>query len=334
MPEFRQDPLSRHWVIIAAERANRPNEYAPAKSRRIDNTCAFCQGNEHLTTETLAIFPENAASPASAADSWRVRVIKNKYPALLPNCGAFSPSGDLWVRGAGHGAHEVIVESPRHLASFSELDEAEAFWTFLAYRERLRFFSRQEGIAWAQIFKNVGADGGASVDHSHSQVLALPFAPPGIRQEWDSAQEYWRQNRRCVLCESMEDTSPAQDRIVIRSENFAAFCPFAPRFSYETWIAPLRHWGRFEDAAEADLAELANLVQELIRRFEKLLNKPAYNYLLHSGAFDADSKSYFHWHLEAFPRISKVAGFEFGAGCYVNPVSPEDAALALRDVIL
>lgn len=319
MSEFRQDPLSRRWVIIGGERAGRPNEFVEAATRASGLTCPFCAGHEDETPAAIATYSANGKG------KWIVRVVPNKYPALTPDPASAAANG-----AAGFGRHEVIVESPRHVASFSELTETEAQAAFAAYRDRLVQLKGEGPYRYVQIFKNVGPAAGASLEHIHSQLLALPTVPEVVAQELASSGEFFQRHQRSLLADMIERETAAGERIVADSGGFIAFCPYASRFAYEVWLAPKKHRPRFEDTQTGELGEISRLMQETIGRIERAVGPVAYNYFLHTQPFDMPAYDHYHWHIEIIPRLTKVAGFEWSTGCFINPYPPESAAAHLR----
>jgi UDPglucose--hexose-1-phosphate uridylyltransferase len=328
MSEFRQDPLSRRWVIINGERGGRPNEFVEGATRAVGLICPFCAGHEGETPPAIATFGANGKS------KWLVRVVPNKYPAVTTEC---EPRGNGEVGIAhptqpGFGRHEVIIESPRHVASLSELSDLEAETVFAAYRQRLCELKQERRYKYVQIFKNVGAAAGASLEHVHSQLVALAGVPEVVEQELVSSGEFFKQHQRSLLLEMLEREIAEEVRVVAKTERFVAFCPYASRFGYEVWIAPRKHEPRFEDVESGELGELSRLTRELIGRIERAVGQGAYNYFLHTQPFDMPAYDHYHWHIEIVPRLTKVAGFEWGTGCFINAYSPESAAAHLRSV--
>jgi UDPglucose--hexose-1-phosphate uridylyltransferase len=325
MSEFRQDPMSRRWVIIGGERNGRPNEFVEAATRATGISCPFCAGHESETPPPIASYSSNGKG------HWLARVVPNKYPALSAAAngnGAASPSSL-----PGFGSHEVIIESPRHVASLSELTDPEAKAVFNAYRDRLIQLKSQRLYRYVQIFKNVGPAAGASLEHVHSQLLALTTVPEALQQELTASGDYFSEHKRSLLLDMLDRELAADTRIVAATKNFVAFCPYASRFGYEVWIAPRRHQPRYEDVKDSELGELSLLVREVIGRIERAAGQVAYNYFLHTQPFDMPAHDHYHWHIEIIPRLTKVAGFEWSTGCFINPYSPESAASHLRSVV-
>lgn len=326
MPQLRQDPISGRWVIIAENRADRPQEYSAAP-RQLMEPCPFCAGYEDQTPGAVAVYPAAAA----AEGAWLVRVIPNKYPAVQQEEDAAT---DLpFSARSAIGVHEVFIESRRHVTSFAELSAEEARWTFVAYRDRLMALREDSRIQYALVFKNAREAGGASLEHVHSQLLATSFIPPDIQWELARAGEHRSMYGTCLFCELLAEDLES-DRMVAATENFVAICPYASRFPFEMCVLPRDHAEAFEETSDEELSELSSLVQKLIQRLEQCWDSPAYNFWIHSVPLERSQHDDYHWHIEIAPRITQQAGFEFGTGCFINPVAPEDAARRLRSVSL
>ncbi len=325
MSELRQDPLTGRWTIIGSERAGRPNEFIEESVRLTAGSCPFCAGNEHETPDAVSFYP--------ARGPWQVRVVPNKYPAVaLVNGvnGFHGPKLPALVKQPGWGTHEVIIESPRHVVSMSELSSQEATLVFRAYRDRLRALRNVEGLRYVQIFKNVGPAAGASMEHAHSQLIALNRVPEAIEQEIGCFSSSHEENGQPLLETILAGELVAKQRIVAETERYVAFCPWASRFPYEVCLAPRKQQASYEDVKDAELGEIAGIVRDVIGRIERTLGVPAYNFFLHTQPFDTPRCDHYHWHIEIFPRVTKTAGFEWSTGCFINPVPPEAAAETLR----
>ena len=328
MSEFRKDPLSDHWVIIAPNRANRPEQFEAEAGQYVPERCPFCAGHEADTPPEVVAYGTNGTP--STGDDWRVRVVPNLYPAVGGAESPLAESDALYQTRPGVGAHEVIVESPDHVISFSQLDDGQAALVLQAYRDRLIELGKDRRLAYGQIFKNSGAAAGASLEHAHSQLIATAVVPTQVQHELAKSQSFHEQQGRCVFCVMLEEELAEGTRIVAESPQFVAFCPFASQFPYETWILPRQHSSRFESTEPGQLAEFAALLKGIVGRVESLRSDPAFNYLIHTAPFDTPPLSHYHWHLEISPRLTKTAGFEWGAGDYINTVAPEQAARKLR----
>ena len=329
MPELRKDPIVGRWVIVATDRAKRPvapkNEATPLGTQ----FCPFCEGQETMTpNEILAYRDRNTRGNEKG---WRVRVVPNKFPAL-------QIEGDLNKRGEGIydkmngiGAHEVIIECPGHevtLASLSEDNIREVLWV---YHDRLVDLKRDPRLVYGMVFKNVGAAAGASLEHTHSQLIVTPIVPINVWEEMSGSLEFFNYRGRCIYCDMIHQELGTEKRIVLDMPNFVAFAPYASRFPFETWILPKNHNSHYENIQKNEVDELGTVLKTILMKLETGLDRPAYNYIIHTSPFDTQLLPHYHWHLEVIPRLTRVAGFEWGTGFYINPVPPEQAAAFLQE---
>ncbi len=330
MSDLRKDPILDHWVIVAADRSQRPG--APIESPPFEPglPCPFCEGNEDETPHEVLAFRE--ASGEVDRPHWRVRVVPNKFPAMEPFGAARPLDEGMYRRLDAYGAHEVVIESPRHLLSTSDLSTAELAEVFLAYQMRLAHWKRDPRMAYGQVFKNVGQAAGASMEHAHSQLLVIPRVPSVIAAEMTAALNYFRQHGCCPFCEMVRQELEAGERMIEETAHHLAFAPFAARLPFETWILPRRHAGHYEDTPREQLEDLAGVVRSVILRLEAVVGRCAYNYVLHTTPFDTTAPPHYHWHIEVVPILARTAGFELGTGWYINLVPPEEAASKMREV--
>ncbi len=355
MPELRRDPTSRSWVIIATERSRRPSDYRiarePRDERRAD-ACPFCYGNEHMTPPEVFALARGARAPNEPG--WSVRVVPNKFPALSPGAGPTAatsvtsatpvtpvtaptspPTADdldasMYARAPAVGAHEVLIESPDHDATFGTHPQEQMEDVLKALVARFRALVRDERLKYLQVFKNWGRTGGASLEHTHCQLIATPAVPGVVQEELDAASEHRERSGRCLYCDLIATEAGSGERVVESSERFLVFCPYASRFPYETWIVPTEHGAAFEDMSRAQIVELARTIRRTVRRLELAFEDPPYNLVWHTAPWTGDFGAYYHWHLELLPRLAIPAGFELGTGYYINPTAPEAAAATLR----
>ena len=329
MSELRKDPIVGRWVIIATERGNRP--LAPHTEGGLigAGNCPFCAGNEASTPHEIIAY-RDPKSPANGP-GWRVRVVPNRFPAL-------GVDGELQKRGVGMydvmngiGAHEVIIECPHHELSMARLSVETVREILWAYRDRLVDLKNDPRLVYGMIFKNVGASAGASLEHSHSQLIVTPIVPVNVQDEMDGSDQFYRYRGRCIYCDLVHEELGQAKRVVLDTPNFLCFAPFASRFPFETWIVPKNHASHYENIQRNDIDELGAVLKTILLKLEIALDKPAYNYIIHTSPLDAQPLKHYHWHLEIIPRLTRVAGFEWGTGFYINPVPPEQAAGVLRE---
>ena len=330
MPDLRKDPIVGRWVIVAKSRARRPHDFETTPKVRAGRLCPFCEGNEALTPREIIAYRNPGSQPNG--EGWRVRVVPNKFPALEIEGDLQKRVEGIYDMMRGVGAHEVIIESPAHILSTADLSEEGLREVLWIYRDRLVDLKRDPRLVYGMIFKNVGEAAGASLEHSHSQLIVTPIVPIAVREEMHGSQEFFRFRGRCVFCDMVQQELASEKRIVLDLPGCVAFCPFASRFPFETWILPKAHRSHFETIDKQGIEELARTLQQVVRRIEAALDRPAYNYILHTAPFDTHELGHYHWHLEIIPRLTKTAGFEWGTGFYINPVPPEEAAAFLREV--
>lgn len=337
-PELRRDPAGGHWVIIAPERAKRPDEFktgpvhvAPGAAA----TCPFCPGREsHTPPEIIAVRPPGSTPNGPG---WRVRVVPNKYPALVRQAELPVPmTGGLFQTLAGAGMHEVLIETPDHGTDFSLLSPGAAAEVVRTWRDRLRALEAESFCAYVQLFKNYGREAGASLSHPHSQVVALPVVPGRIREEINAALRFRAANGECLHCRVIAEETASGRRLILGDADFIITAPFASRFPYEMHVHPRRHAARFSSAGDHETDALAALLRIILGRLRRSLDDPPFNLLLHQSPpvrkldLSADEESLaYHWHLEILPVLTRIAGFEWGTGMHINPVPPESAAARL-----
>lgn len=333
MPELRKDPIVGRWVIIAIERAKRPHDFKHQEQSLVETgACPFCEGNEDRTPPEVVAYRDRGGRPNGP--SWRVRVIPNKFPALKIEGNLNKRGEGMYDMMAGVGAHEVIVESPQHHLSMATLPESNIREVLWVYRDRLIDLKKDNRLVHGLIFKNVGFAAGASLEHTHSQLIVTPTVPISVAEEMAGGLEFHNYRGRCIYCDMIHQELATESRIVYDSPHFTAFCPYASRFAFETWIVPKAHSSHFENIPKQGVDDLGGVIRQVLGRLERALDNPPYNYIIHTAPFDRAEMPHYHWHIEIIPRLTKVAGFEWGSGFYINPTPPEDAARFLREVAL
>ena len=327
MPEFRKDPVVDRWVIIAAERANRPHN-KPERVRLADpNICPFCAGNENMTPPPVLVMADKNAGTEAAG--WSLRVVPNKYPALV--AGEESPRNDGLYRSMNAtGVHEVVIESSQHVVELAALAPSDIERILRAYQWRMLHLRRDPRWRYALIFKNQGIEAGATLSHIHSQITALPIVPKEPLEEIEAGKKYYVSVGRCVYCDIVRRERETATRIIAENSRFVVLCPFASRVPGEAWILPKRHASSFDGGADTDFSALAQLLQDTSVRLARHFHQPAFNYFIHTNPLREPENSYYHWHLEILPKLQYFAAFEAGSGLYMNSLAPEDAARILR----
>jgi UDPglucose--hexose-1-phosphate uridylyltransferase len=330
MPELRKDPIIDRWVIISTERGKRPvfliEEAPPPKAAM----CPLCPGNEHMTPpEVYAIRPNN--SPPNSPD-WLLRVIPNKFPALRIE-GSLNKEGvGLYDRMNGIGAHEVVVDTPVHGETLTSMGVRGIQNIFIAFKERVLDLAKDKRFRFTIVFKNHGAVAGASLDHSHSQLISLPIVPKRISEEINGGLSYHKYKDRCIFCDIIAQERDDNVRVIYENSRFIALSPYASRFPFETWILPKNHEPCFVFQSDDDnYHDAADALSTILKKHDKVLNSPPYNFMIHTTPLGNGDVPHYHWHIEVIPRLTKMAGFEWGTGFYINPTPPEEATTYLKE---
>jgi UDPglucose--hexose-1-phosphate uridylyltransferase len=330
MPELRQNFFTKEWVIIATERARRPEELATHRQVQavpsFVESCAFCVGNESKTP------PEIMRLPKSTDEPWAVRVIPNKFAALSRDAQPSRSLQDVWRRIEGFGFHEVVVEGSDHSSCMALLPEENVANILRIYKERYNLLSMDRRVNHVTIFKNHGADAGASLQHPHSQIIATPVIPSQVRHRLHEALRHYDDAGECMFCHMVTREIDEQTRIVEQNEHFVAMEVFASATPFATHIFPLRHMASFGDISTAEIVGLARILRSLLAKIYVGLENPDLNFTIRSGPSDYASARHFHWYVSVIPRLTRVAGFELGSGMFINTVLPEAAAEFLRKV--
>ena len=339
MSELRKDLVSGRWVIIATERSKRPDDFRPrgaaAPAPEAAGFCPFCEGNEGKTPPE--VFALRAAGTAPDSPGWTVRVVPNKFPALTPGPPPPRATRGVFQSMEGRGVHEVVIENPDHALELGDLPVAHIREVLRVFQLRIRAIECDLHYQYVQIFKNKGKEAGASLSHPHSQIVATPIIPKRVKEEIYGADRLFRVFKECAFCRILRDEEAAGTRIIAKNGHFTAYAPYASRFPFEMAVYPQRHSAFFTDVREDELLALAGTLKHVLMRLKETVNDPPFNMVLHQapnpalsleGWPDIHLKS--HWHLEIIPILTKVAGFEWGTGFYINPVPPETAAQFLR----
>lgn len=315
-PELRRDPICGRWVLVAPRRAARPIALDDSGARHRTSgertPCPFCPGEEHDTPHEVYAVREPGSPPDGPG--WRLRVVPNKFPAVT----------------AALGSAEVLIDCPEHVDSPTHLSDGQLADVFVAYRARVTALAADPRLEHVAVFKNVGAEAGASLGHTHSQIIATTVVPLLIQEELSGAEAHFAREGRCAFCDLIRDELADGSRVVARTANFVAVAAFAPRFSYEMWVLPLRHEPRYEAVSDDAARELAGLVKRVLRALDAVCHSPAYNWFLHTTPLRGGAPPHYHWHLEVLPRTARPAGLEWGFGCHITTAAPERAAAELR----
>jgi len=330
MPELRQNYFTKEWVIIATERAKRPEEMV--KHREVKEvpafveSCVFCPGNEGKTP------PEVMRVPSDPQEKWQVRIVPNKFGALNREAKPARVIRRSHRTMEGFGVHDVIIDTPDHSHVMALMPSGHVANVLRAYKSRYDALSHDPRIAHITMFKNHGLDAGASLEHPHSQLVATPVIPNQVRERLEEALRHYDEFGECMLCEVMQQELNDPQRIVMETEHFVALEPFASPTPFCTHIYPRRHMASFGDISAAEIADMAHILGRVLAKIHRGLENPDFNYTIRSAPAEWAGVKYFHWYLSIIPRLTRVAGFELGTGMFINTVLPEAAAEFLRNV--
>jgi UDPglucose--hexose-1-phosphate uridylyltransferase len=331
MPELRKDPITNRWVIIATERAKRPSDFIHGDEKASGNntaSCPLCPGNEKMTPPEITAYREPGTMPNEPG--WWVRVVPNKFPALESE-GELQKAGlGIYDMMSGIGSHEVIIDSPDHHTPTCMLSQKQIEEFLWVYRDRLLALNSDPRLRYILIFKNYGKAAGASLEHPHSQLIATPIVPKRVMEEVEGSRIFYNLKERCIFCDILKQELAMGDRIVEVNNSFVAFEPYASRFPFETIIAPKKHDASYAFIDKNQIMDLANILKSTLWKIHVVLNDPPFNFVLHTAPLSDGVKSFYHWHIEIMPRLTQVAGFEWGSGMYINPTPPETAAKELQ----
>lgn len=329
MPELRRNLITGDWVVIATERAKRPEDFKKKDKQTVSlprksPLCPFCPGNEDKTPpETFSV---------KSGKTWKVRVVPNRFSALTPDGEPVRSVDGMRHSMVGVGVHEVIVETPRHDLTLALLSPDEIKNVLSAYTARMLAHSKDQRIQMVILFKNHGESAGTSLEHPHSQLVGTPVVPFHIRHRIQESIRFYDDTGKCVFCAVAQDEAKAGSRVVLGTQHFLSFIPYAAFSPFHLWIFPKRHCSSFHSVSSPELHDLASLLKEILSRLYFGLDNPDYNFIIRSSPFGVGEVSYFHWYLSIVPRLTKAAGFELGSGMYINTALPEKSAEFLRNL--
>ncbi|MDD5045073.1 MAG: galactose-1-phosphate uridylyltransferase [Candidatus Omnitrophica bacterium] len=330
MSDLRRDPIVGRWVIVNSGHPLKPQDYEKEEHTWRQGECPFCYGNESLTPPEIDVI----RNPKTQANTpgWQVRVVANKFPALRIEGELERHGVGMYDMSNGVGAHEVIIESPYHHKDIPDLLNNEIENIITLWCRRTIDLAKDKRFKYIMLFKNYGPSAGASLEHPHSQIIALPMIPKNVHEELLGAEEYFGYRERCIFCDILRQETQDKERIIIEDKYFMAFCPFVSRFPFEIWIVPKKHSGYYCQMSKEEIPSLANILKEVIGRVKNILPSPAYNFIMHSSPINGDASDSYHWHIELMPKLTRVAGFEWGSGFYLVPTPPESAARYLKGI--
>ncbi len=329
MPELRHNVITQEWVIIATERAKRPEEFAKKKKEKktVPNylaNCPFCPGNEKMTPAETYVVPDTAG--------WKVRVAPNKFPALTS-----VGERQRFVQGirrtvTGVGIHEVIVETPDHSKTTALLSDREVETIVQTYLHRFKAASADPRVEQVTVFKNHGEQAGTSLEHPHSQLIATPVITAQLRDRLIYSLRHFDEFGECIFCRVLNVESKEGTRLIHETEHFVAFIPFAALTPFSIMIMPRRHSACFSEMNDAEAADLARILRRVLAKVHQGLDDPDFNYVIRTAPTEYIGVKYYHWYVSVIPRLTRMAGFELGSGMFINVSLPEENASFLRGV--
>jgi UDPglucose--hexose-1-phosphate uridylyltransferase len=329
LTEFRKDITTNEWVIMARERVKRPIDFEISKNKKIVKNyiddCPFCLGNERLTPPAIKIYKDNSKSSI-----WKIRVIPNMFPAVSSEEGLESNLiNNYFETISGYGFHKVIIESPFHDVTFTSMDYSELKSIIYSYRDMYKILSKKP-VKYIMIFKNHGASAGASIDHIHSQIIAIPIISEHLKRKFEIASNCFNRLNICIYCSMIKKELELEKRIIFKNDGFVAFHPYASLYPFEVWILPRYHKASFGNIEDVEVEEFAKILQEVLSKIDRALGQPDFNYFIETAPIDKEISNYLHWYLRIIPRIWNIGGFELGSGIYINTHIPEITAEYLR----
>lgn len=339
MPELRKDPIIGRWVIVSTERAKRPDNFSVSKESPPEGECYFCKGREDKTPPEIYSIRDKKSKPNGPG--WELRVVPSIRPALRIEGNLDRRGQGIYDLMNGIGAHEIVIETPEHIANICDLPEASIIKIILTYIKRIKDLEKDKRFKYVLVFKNYGWNaGGGRINHSRSQLIATPVTPKRLKEELVGARKFFDFKDRCIFCDIINQEIESKHRIIYDADGIIAVAPFASRFPFETWIMPKKHSCDFINLAEDEIKNLALVLKVILTKLKLALNDPPYNYMLHTAPFRRRGRAGawrtidqdYHWHIEIIPRLTRTAGFEWGSGFYINPTPPEEATKFLREV--
>ena len=337
MSEIRRDRLHSQYVLIAPERMRRPDTLAATLTKSTSKTCPFCEGNEGMTPPEVYAVRENEAN----ASNWKVRVVPNLYKAVQIELEDHSKLLGMFESVSGVGAHEVVIDLPCHDCRMADLDPTEIKDWLSTIAARIADLRQDKRLIHTSIFKNQGEHAGATQQHPHTQIIALPITPTNELNLLERHMQYYRRHGRSKVEDILENERLAEVRIISERGDFTAYCPYASAFPFEVIIAPRRALTNLDELNRDDMLNLAELMKEVFTRLDIQLGNFDFNLAFRlaplnsnfeNAPFFPHLKHFYRFTIRIIPRIYRLGGFELSTGMLINPVEPEEAAKLLREV--
>jgi UDPglucose--hexose-1-phosphate uridylyltransferase len=327
--EIRRDIIIGRSIIIASNRAKRPKNFKNKDEIKGSNDCPFCNGfREDILLEVIDQNP----SSIEGKNSWRVRVVDNKFPTLKSTGKLTEYNHGFFQKMNGIGQAEVLIESMKHNSSLGSNSLDHTIGIITALKLRYEQLAKDNRLKYIQIFKNFGAKAGASLEHPHWQIIGIPIVPLMVKEELEGVNKYYKQHHNCVYCDMIRYELADNQRVIKENEFFIAINPYASRYPFETWIIPRTHQHNFSDISKKEINALAIILRDMIKSFEVGFKDLSYNILLRTAPLALKNQQGYHWHLQILPRLNIQAGFELATAIFVNPVPPELATEELKGI--
>lgn len=327
MSELRKDPITGRWVIFATEfRQNLST--LPQTGTPTATACPFCTGYENFTPQEILAYRPSDTTPNDT--NWKIRIVPNKYPVLRVEGQLDARAEGMYDKLNGIGANEILIESQQHLHDLNALPVEHVEQIFNLLRDRFLDLKKDARIQYLQAFRNYGELAGANLAHPHMQLIGLPLIPKLIVTEMDGLRRYHSFHQRCIYCDIIRQDAHTPERLISENDFFVALTPYASRVPFEVWILPKQHRAHFMEISKPELQAYASITQDVLSRYKRVLNDPAYNWFLHTAPLQTSDQALFHWHTEFIPRLARFTGFEWSTDYYINPTLPEEAAKFLR----
>jgi UDPglucose--hexose-1-phosphate uridylyltransferase len=338
LSELRWDPLKDNWTILTKGHSRRPQDFILRQTETQSTTCSLCGGHENLTAAELYACRPSGSAPNQPG--WLVRVVPNRAPVLRIEGDLNSRAEGLYDQMSGIGAHEVIIETPDHDKQMADLSLSHLTEVLKAYRVRMLDLRNDSRFRYLFVFKNFGREASAKLDHSHSQLIAVPLLPPLVSKELETSRAHYERKKRCLICDLLRQERKSKDRIVYDDGKLVVYAPYASRFPFELMLAPIAHQHDYCSLNDSQLQQLASVLRSTLLRLRWTLRDPAYSFSLHTAPPVHRRRErvdewtcmsyYYHWYIEIHPKLTQEAGFEWGSGFHINPTAPEEAAAYLR----
>lgn len=323
MSEFRYNKLTQHWVLFAPNRAKRPTDFNSFNKTTQDiQSCPFELGNESKTPNELLRIGDDT--------NWKCRIVANLYHALSIEVEPKSYKNGSFENKNGFGAHEVIIETPDHTKQMFEFNIDEFYDYFSIISLRLKDLKKDVRIKYFSLFKNYGENSGATMEHSHSQLIATPFIPKTTKKALHYYEKYKEDTERDFFDDLITDERTFKKGLLFENSSFIAYCPYASRYPFEINIIAKKNLSSLVDFNDVDIYSLSEVINFCFLKLHNTLGTPDFNMIIKNGDIQSQINPN-RFHIEILPRLYKTAGFEIDTDIMINTFLPETAAKILKE---